>query len=176
MLVGDYGVDSIIHIEPSQVHTCGQPLSLGIRFRADHEHSQQRMRFTFTCRRFKPPFVITHHTVTAICADEVRERKPQTELCGERTAVIRRSEQPHFRRCRSHRLRFYFCKRMTGRHRIVKVRDEVLHMLREIVGARITTFAHCQRGGLIAAGRPSYSQINTLREQRLEHAELFGDL
>ena len=48
-------------------------------------------------------------------------------------------------------------------------------MLGKILGGRIAALAHRHRGGLIAAGRAAEPKIDTLRKQRLQHAELLGD-
>ena len=65
---------------------------------------------------------------------------------------------------------------MVGRQRIVEIGDEILHLLREVLCARVAALADGQGGDLIAAGRAPDPQVDAPRIKRLQHAELLRHL
>jgi hypothetical protein len=63
-----------------------------------------------------------------------------------------------------------------GRQGAVEVGDEILHLLRKMLGARVTPLAHGQSRNLVAPGSPTDTEVNAPGIERLQHPELLGHL
>ncbi|MEJ0048468.1 MAG: hypothetical protein WDN04_21905 [Rhodospirillales bacterium] len=107
--------------------------------------------------------------------DEVRERKADAELGCERAAEIAGTQDPHFRAGLHHGLQHHAFRIVSLRQLASEQRDQVRDLLRERVAVE-TPGADRARGRHIAARRAADPEVDTSREQRLQHAELLRHL
>ena len=121
-----------------------------------------------------------HHQVAALRVDEMREREAHAQLRREQAAVIRRAEQPEFRREMGRNagpgLDAHLAVGMVVGQGVVEVADQLPDLLRKLLGVGKVAAAHGARGALVAARRAADAEVDAARVQGFQHAENFSNL
>ena len=150
-------------------------LLLGVR--RQRPHADRRLRHGVRGARPVPVAIERQRLLDAAAVgEEIRERVGEPEVRGELRAVVRASQHPQLRvRC-ARRQRAERAERMGRRQRRAgDPRPEVVHLLRE-VGGGVRVRIERERGQAVRARRAPHAEVDPARRDRLEHAELLGDL
>ncbi len=171
----------IVHRGPDRAraaaHQCQELLlqrreqtpSLRIRIRREHIQAQHHMRLGQLLGRLEG-LAIQVHRLAHEARREVRGKRERQAHCGRQLRAEQAGpEQPqrHLQARAGHRT-----QALAGT-RIVEVRLQLLHVLREGIG-RILRGAAAQRprGGLVGARRAAQAKVDAAGEERRQRAEL----
>ena len=103
--------------------------------------------------------------------EEIGERVGQAEVRRELGAVVGAAEDPDLGRVRAERVRGDAGVRAVRRPRL-----QVAHLDRKVLGGVAGVRVQRPRGAHVAAGRAAEAEVDAPRRERLEDAELLGDL